>query len=148
MASEYQRMFDETMQVTREWIEDLAGRMHVDDPHKAYLALRAVLHEVRDHLPPELAAHLAAQLPMLVRGFYFEGWRPVTTPSAERSRDSFLEAVAAQVRDPALHADATAEAVFGMLTDRLSEGQVDKIRRTLPPGIRGLWPVAGSRAQV
>lgn len=140
MASEYQRMFEETMQVTRDWIEDLAGRMHTDDPHKAYLSLRVVLHELRDHLPPELAAHMAAQLPMLVRGFYFEGWRPVATPVPDRKREAFLEAVAEQVRDPGLHAEAVAEAVFGLLNDRLSDGQVDKVRRTLPPGIRGLWP--------
>ncbi|EKV28452.1 hypothetical protein C882_1026 [Caenispirillum salinarum AK4] len=140
MPSEYQSMFEETMQLTRAWIEDLAGRMHVDDPHKAYLALRTVLHELRDHLPPELAAHMAAQLPMLVRGFYFEGWKPVTTPVPERKREAFLDAVAGQVRDPSLQPEAVAAAVFALLNDRLSDGQVEKVRRTLPPGIRSLWP--------
>jgi uncharacterized protein (DUF2267 family) len=34
-----------------------------------------MLHALRDRLPPEIAVHLSAQLPMLVRGIYYEGWK-------------------------------------------------------------------------
>lgn len=140
MASDYQRMFEETLQLTREWIDDLARRMMVDDPHKAYLALRVVLHELRDHLPPAQAAHMAAQLPMLVRGFFFEGWKPDTTPSLDRRAEAFLERIGAGIIDPAIRPEDAARAVFALLDDRLTEGQAGKVRRSLPAGIRSLWP--------
>lgn len=58
---------------------DMAARYH------AYNALRAVLHALRDRLPPDVAVHLGAQLPMLVRGIYYEGWYMAGKPTKERT---------------------------------------------------------------
>jgi len=46
----------------------------------AYKGLRAVLQTVRVRLPLDLAVHFGAQLPMLVRGLYYEGWEPSKGP--------------------------------------------------------------------
>jgi uncharacterized protein (DUF2267 family) len=63
------------MQKTQIWLKDLMSQLDWEDrPHKAYLALRTVLHALRDRLTVEEAVQLGAQLPMLVRGFYYEGW--------------------------------------------------------------------------
>ena len=45
------------------------------DRRSAYRALRSVLHVLRDRLTPEQAVHLGAQLPLLVRGIFYDGWR-------------------------------------------------------------------------
>ncbi len=68
-------VFDTTVQETNLWLKGIMEGLHTDDRHLAYLALRATLHALRDRLGPENAVHLAAQLPMLVRGLYYEGWR-------------------------------------------------------------------------
>jgi uncharacterized protein (DUF2267 family) len=65
-------LFETTLDVTNAWIDDLLDRLEWDEPYRAYHALRAVLHALRDRLPVEQAAALAAQLPMLARGFYYE----------------------------------------------------------------------------
>lgn len=146
MASDYQRMFDETLHLTRDWIEDLAQRLLVDDPHTAYMALRVVLHALRDRLPPPEAVHLSAQLPMLVRGFYFDGWNPSRTPSPERQAEEFLAHIRDSMADPSVRPEAAAHCVFGLLNDRLSKGQVDKVQHLLPVHIRALWPHPGEAA--
>jgi len=76
-------VFDSTMHQTNAWLKSLMGKIGTGDRHRAYVALRVTLHALRDRLPPEVAVHLAAQLPMLVRGFYYEDWRMAGTPTRE-----------------------------------------------------------------
>ena len=61
-------VFDTTVQETNLWLKAIMEGLHTDDRHLAYVALRATLHALRDRIGPENAVHLAAQLPMLVRG--------------------------------------------------------------------------------
>jgi anti-anti-sigma factor len=51
-----------------------------EDRHLAYHALRTVLQALRDWLPVDEAAALGAQLPLLIRGFYYEHWHPHGKP--------------------------------------------------------------------
>ena len=70
-------VFDTTTQKTQVWLNDLMSQLDWEDkPQKAYMALRTVLHALRDRLMVEEAVQLGAQLPMLIRGFYYDGWTP------------------------------------------------------------------------
>ena len=86
-------VFDSTVHQTNVWLKSIMDRLGTDDRHRAYLALRATLHALRDRLPPEVAVHLGAQLPMLVRGFYYEEWHIAGTPTRERHAAEFPEPI-------------------------------------------------------
>ncbi|MFI5334917.1 MAG: DUF2267 domain-containing protein [Chlamydiales bacterium] len=83
-------IFDKTLQKTERWLNEIAELMGWRDKQKSYETLRAVLHALRDRLTVESAAKFAAQIPMLVRGIYYEGWVPQETPSSLRIKKSFL----------------------------------------------------------
>ena len=134
------RVFDETLQVTNSWLKDLMEMLHTDDRQLAYRGLRAVLHALRDELEPELAVHLAAQLPMLVRGFYYEDWKLSRTPTANRHLDAFHQAIRAEMRGyPEVDPDRLMAAVFDLLAARITAGEVQKVARSLPREVRDLW---------
>jgi uncharacterized protein (DUF2267 family) len=146
MSTSSIEVFDSTVQKTYEWLRDIAAELGTDNRRHAYLALRGTLHAVRDFLPIEESAQLSAQLPMLVRGFYFEGWNPATTPEANRSLESFLGRVDIALEralwneeDP-FDAEQAARAVLRILSDRVSPGEIDQVRHVLPLHIRELWP--------
>jgi len=83
-------VFDKTEQKTMHWINSVAANMGSTDMQRSYAVLRAVLHATRDRLIPDEAVQFGAQLPMLVRGFYYEGWHPNNKPRKYRHKAQFL----------------------------------------------------------
>lgn len=132
--------FEHSQHLTNLWLKALAARLGTEDRHLAYLALRATLHALRDRLTVEEAAHLGAQLPMLIRGLYYEGWRPTGKPVREHSREAFLDHVRNEARDPNFAPEPAVRAVFGLLAERVSAGEIEDVKSTLPRPIRELWP--------
>lgn len=65
-----------------EWLRVVAEVLDTEDRVFAHRVLRAWLHVVRDRLPVDGAAHLAAQLPEFLRGVFYEGWTPSRVPVA------------------------------------------------------------------
>lgn len=142
MKKERIHAFEATMHTTHEWLNELAillGRS--EDVACAYSALRAVLHALRDRLGVAEAAALGAQLPLFIRGVYYDGWQPHGKPMKGRKCDAFLAQVAEEMRkDFDMNPDLVAWAVFELLNNRISRGETDKIRHALPAGLRALWP--------
>ena len=89
-------VFDETIHKTNTWLKEI-GEVLGPDRHRSYQALRAVLHCLRDRLTVDEAAHLADQLPMLVRGIYYEAWHPAGKPDKIRSRNKFLTGITTRI---------------------------------------------------
>lgn len=133
--------FDTTIQKTNIWLKDLMEEEGWEDKHKSYLAMRAALHALRDRLTPQEASQLASELPMLVRGFFYEGWSPANKPKKIHSKKEFLDFVSEELPpDPELDPERVARGVFSMLARHVSKGEIKDIKSTLPPVIRELWP--------
>lgn len=136
-------VFDTTVQETNEWLKAVETKLPPCSRQEAYGALRAVLHVLRDRLPLEAVLGLSAQLPMLVRGFMLEGWRPGGGPSDTRDPQDFAAAVAGQLprafpRQP----HDVIGAIFVTLGEKLAPGEADKLEQYLPRPVRVAWPIA------
>src|SRR6266849_3502029 len=105
-------VFHRTIHKKKNWLKELMGMLDCEDRHEAYLALRATLHALRDRLTIEETAQFAAQLPMLIRGFYYEGWDPTGKPLKERHREEFLARIKQELRTQGTDPEQVARAVF------------------------------------
>lgn len=139
-------VFDTTVQETNAWLKLIEQRLPPCDRGDAYSALRAVLHVLRDHLPQEAVLGLSAQLPMLMRGFFLEGWRPANGASRIRDPEGFLQAVEQKLPDRfPREPKGAVEAVLQVLAEQVDRDEADKIAGHLPAPLRTLWPAPGAR---
>ena len=134
------RGFDHTIQETNTWLNEIADAMGHPDRQVAYHALRGVLHALRDRLTLAEMFNLSAQLPMLIRGIYFEGYKASNKPE-KFHLDEFLARVNKEVR-MAGHVDPekATRAVFQVIEHHVTMGEIEDIRAGLPRDIRRLWP--------
>lgn len=135
-------VFSRTTQKSMEIVKRVQEETNIDDPHKAFQAMKVALQTLRDRIPVEEAVNLGAQLPNLVAGFYYDGWKPAATPTKERTLQDFLDNIREYLSqvDPQLDAEHTVRGVFKVLTNIVSEGEIEDILKTLPREIRELWP--------
>jgi CBS domain-containing protein len=143
-------VLDSTLQKTNEWLKEITEGLGFRNEKAAFAALRAVLHALRDRLPAETAAQFGAQLPMLIRGMYYEGWDPARQPSRARHEQEFLDLVAAELKAHGELRDVRCVAgiVFTVIAAHLTKGETEKVLRTLPTEIRGLWTGASPKIRV
>lgn len=141
-------VFDKTLQSTNLWLDEIMADIG-PDRRAAWKILSTVLHKLRDRLGPDLAAHLAAQLPLLVRGAYYDLYEPSKQPTDVDSADDFVADVARWLSDARpVDPEAAVAAVFRVLDRHLSTGLVEKVRKALPKSVRSLLPSPVSETSV
>jgi uncharacterized protein (DUF2267 family) len=108
--------------------------------NQSYAALRAVLHTLRDRLPVEESAQLAAQLPMLVRGLYYDGWDPSRVP-VKLNREQFLDRVR---REFTFDVEGGTEPLISTVLRALkrygTEGEWEDVKASLPKELAAIVP--------
>jgi uncharacterized protein (DUF2267 family) len=139
-------VFDHAMAKAREWLKDVEGELELHNLNDAYRAMRAVLHAMRDRLPVNESAELAAQLPMLLMGMYYSGWTPKNKPEKMRTLDEFLDRVLADLpkgMDPM----RVTLGIIKVLERRISQGELDGVRSNFPEGLREIWAETSGAAR-
>jgi uncharacterized protein (DUF2267 family) len=134
------QLFASTLQKTNEWLKEIARGLGTADLHAAYTALRATLHAIRDHLNVDEAAQLSAQLPLLVRGIFFEGWNPLLHPRRPNNSDAFFETFWRHSGNGEVLSDpeSATRIVLKVLRRHVSPGEMDQVMAQLPAAIREL----------
>jgi uncharacterized protein (DUF2267 family) len=132
-------VFDKTLQTTNIWLNDIMEAIG-PDRQVAWKVLSTVLHKIRDRVPVALAAHLGAELPLLIRGVYYDQFEPAKQPTACRNFEEFTAEVAEWLTDTRpVNVREAIHAVFRTLSHHVPAGQIHKIQEALPKDIRAVW---------
>lgn len=131
-------VFDKTVQTTNIWLNEIMADLG-PDRRVAWHTLRAVLHALRDRMPLDDVAHLGAQLPLLIRGAYYDQWRPAEVPERMRSREEFLERVMEELRGTRqVNPREAVRCVFSVMSRHVTGGEIAKVKDVLPREIAAL----------
>lgn len=134
-------VLDTSLQRTHEWLHEIGRELGFDNERAAYAALRATVHAVRDRLPVELVAHLGAELPLLVRGIYYDGWHPSAVRLKTAHDADFCASMRTELQghDELQDAERVARTVLRFIDRRIDAGQVEHVIDALPKDVRRLW---------
>jgi uncharacterized protein (DUF2267 family) len=128
---------DKTLQITNIWLDEIMSALALDRK-TAWKVLSVVLHKLRDRVPIGLAAHLGAQLPMLVRGVYYDQFEPAKMPN-DCDCEGFIAEVGEWLADTLVEPKEAIQTVFRVLSRHLERGQVANVQNSLPRELRELW---------
>ncbi|NLE01710.1 MAG: DUF2267 domain-containing protein [Fibrobacter sp.] len=132
--------FDTAIQKADSWLKEIMTELNTDSRRVAYTSLRAVLHALRDRLIIDEAVDLGAQLPLLIKGIYYDDWDPSKTPVKDRHIDDFIAHIKERYRgDGQPDYQKMAKSVFTLLKRRVTEGEISDVKGMLPQEFRPLW---------
>jgi uncharacterized protein (DUF2267 family) len=134
---------DHAEEVAHDWINELGDYLNWSSDTRTHHLLRTALHAIRDFLTVDEAADLAAQLPVLIRGIYYEGWDPSAAPERPRNKAAFMARIeAAFDREPLDDPEAAVAAVVKLLNRHVSAGEMAQVRQSMRKDLRFLFPEA------
>jgi uncharacterized protein (DUF2267 family) len=133
-------VFDKTLQTTNIWLDEVMEAVG-PDRKVAWHVLGAVLRTLRDRLPEDLSMNLGAQLPLLVRGAYYDQFHARHSSERMHTEEEFFAHITGEFGGirPVNVRKAT-RGVLSVLDRHISPGLVEKMRNALPHHIRALWP--------
>ncbi|MCZ7374124.1 DUF2267 domain-containing protein [Micromonospora sp. WMMC250] len=138
MLSAFESSLDKTNLILKD-IEDAYG-WPKDRRNQSYAALRTVLHLLRDRLPVDESVEFAQQLPVLVRGIYFDGWVPSDVP-IKLNRDDFLYEVRQGFPyDAEGGPERVTQVVLDTLRRHVTQGEWQDVKETMPKDLALLMP--------
>lgn len=141
--SDLPEVLERTLHETHDWLNDLAARLGWEDRRACWRVLSVSLHMMRDRMATPEVAHLGAQLPTMVRGAYYEGWRPAAEGSLPHDLGSFLRPLnEAFDAVPAFDAERAFAAVVALLRERITEGEMQHVKRMMPQDVAAIWDTA------
>jgi uncharacterized protein (DUF2267 family) len=142
MSANGLEVFDKTLQTTHIWLDEVMAAIG-PDRQVAWKVLSVVLRKLRDRLPVETAAHLSAELPLLIRGVFYDQYQPAKQPTRCRDMEEFVAEVAEWLTDTRpVDPRLAVRTVFQVLSHHIPEGQIDNVRDSLPRDIRAFWLTA------
>ena len=137
MAVQSVDSIERSVHKTNQWLKEFGQEFGTQDREEAWRMLRAYLQVLRDQLTIDEGAQLAAQLPIVLRGAFYEGFDPGHQPEKPRDRERFLARLAerAQLGDPG-EAARVAGAATRVLRRHVTAGELDDVLAQLPSDVR------------
>lgn len=131
---------DKSTQKTKEWLHEIQDELGWEDENMVYIATRSVLQTLRDRLPVEEAVELADELPMVMKGIYYEGYTTKNKPDKIKNREEFFQKVQEKSSNKPIKSEEATKAVFHTLETKLGGGgEIKQVKGNLPKDLQRLW---------
>ena len=132
-------VFARTTHKSQLWINEMQQELKWLNGDSLYHLLRAVLQSLRDQMNVHEAAHFSAQLPLILRGAFFEGWNPHVEQLSGLSKDDFLEAVKGRLSHaglPKFELESGVLTTLNVIKKHISAGEMNDLISVVDPSLK------------
>lgn len=138
--------FKKYVQKAEEFINEVAVELgDPSDKAKAGRILRAVLHALREQITPTESMQLIAQLPVLIKSIYIDGWKLGNKAHRVHKVNDFIEVVREFGKSGTssdfstdMEVKQAVHAVITVIKNHTSEGEIADIIAVLPTDLKPL----------
>lgn len=124
--------FDTAVQKGNIWLKDIEQAGKLRSRFQAYTALRSVLHALRDCAPAAEAVKFSAQMPLMIKGVFFDGWK-ISPKPLRLTREEFEEHLRRGLKEQTGVEPATAlRAVLAAIQNHISPSVLRTFQLVLP----------------
>lgn len=134
--------FDKAIHKANIWIKEITEENKELSRERAYLCLRATLQALRDCLETREACDFGAQLPTLIRGFYFDGFKGAGKQAFPKSSEDFQTLVRRNIglrENFELSVPDAITAVFRVISRHVTSGEIKDVVSQLPKELKEYW---------
>jgi uncharacterized protein (DUF2267 family) len=131
-------LFQKTLQKSEVWVAEMHTELEWMSADDVYHLLRATLQALRDQLSLSEAAHFSAQLPLLLRGTFYESWDPMGKAQANSKRE-FLELVRQKMGPQGqlnFDLELGVSVTLRTLSKHISPGEVQDVLSAFEPSLK------------
>lgn len=141
--------FDTAVQKANIWLKEIEQAGKLRSRFQAYAALRSVLHALRDCLPPAEAVKFSAQMPLLVKGVFFDGWKVSPKPMRMTHAEFNIYIRHGLKEEGGVEPEIALKAVLSALSRHISPSVLDTLEPVLPREVHAVVhaTLAGIRAE-
>jgi uncharacterized protein (DUF2267 family) len=136
------RSLDSSLSTTLEWLSEIQEELGWTDKEMVYKATKAVLQAIRDRLPLEDTLNLTAELPIVMKGMVFDGYDLHDKPMKMRTIEEFFDHIQERYgsgQHNFVNADEACRGVINVLSDKVGDGEMEKIIGNMPEDLRPLF---------
>lgn len=129
---------ERSFQKSKEWLCLMKNRMEIENDQQAYIAVKSVLHAIRDRLNVNEAVQFAEQLPMIMKGFYYESYVPAGKPE-KFGKDEFFERIINYSIGVDIEPEKALWAVVSVIREKTGGCEMDDVQATMPSDMKHLF---------
>jgi len=133
-------IFDTTIEKSNKILKLIEKAMGWENRrNQSYLALRSVLHALRDRLPVDEAVNFSSQLPLILKGVYYDGWDPMAVP-IKMHKEEFLKYIGNEFKfDVDGGIEKMTKIVLEEIFKSIDPDEANKIIASLPRDIANMF---------
>jgi uncharacterized protein (DUF2267 family) len=126
-----------SLEHTYEWVKIFMQDYSFSNENKAFVVLRATLKALRDRLPLNEVVHLGSQLPVVLRGFYYEGWNPSLEVNKIKNEIEFINLVRFHLNGhDDIDLDEAVPVAIKLIFDMIDQGEAEEVKANFPAELK------------